>query len=697
MGDSITDQRLRILFVSQQYPCETGSEGIGTYVKVTAQALCKGGHEVHVLSTGMFNNTRHYVEGGVHIHRIKQIHIKGLYQFTRLLHMTRTIERLLNAFSNYFGYRKLKICFDVIEYPDWHAEGLIFSFLKPAPLVAHLHTHLPLIVRHNKEKETIDTRLAEFLEKLAISRADIITSASSSLAKETSKCFGIDTERIVIIPNSIEPIPQKEWTDGLKKTKTHWVLFTGRLETLKNPQIVIDAAPIVLKEIRNVEFIFIGKDGDCAPSLRELSETLKVSNNIKFEGAKSYEQTWRYRQKSEICVVPSRYENFPFAVLEAMAAGKPVIASSVGGIKEIIRDNETGKLVRPDDVQGWANAMLELLKNPDVSLKIGQRARDEAQSRFSPTQVAKKRETIYFQAIKSYQKRRKPPLGVLTAGLSLKKPMFPWAVPKEINGVRIPQKWKEFITDVIIQEPWYHFYLRAAHQLLELIDEPVLSKKILDAGCTPAISVLLALLGAEVTILDISNEELRKAVAFAQKLGIRNKIHLVRADIFRMPFSRVFDITWNSGVIEHFEDPVKVIRCMSSTVHEGGKVGILVPNKWTLHTWLIRPILRSKGEFYWDYMGREKSYSQNRLSYLMKKAGLKVTKTSIANLRRSILDDCLIDKLKLNRPKSKRTLFYLINIVDWLEHAFPASYLFGFMVGAVGMVSEPMARDYSSS
>ncbi|MDD5530056.1 MAG: class I SAM-dependent methyltransferase [bacterium] len=263
---------------------------------------------------------------------------------------------------------------------------------------------------------------------------------------------------------------------------------------------------------------------------------------------------------------------------------------------------------------------------------------------------------------------------------------FQWDISPKINNGRISQEWKKFILEMITEEPCNHFYLRTAYQILDLIDEPLVGKKILDAGCTPVVSLLFAFLGAEVTMLDISKGEMKRAYDLARSLGIQNRINFITADIFHLPFNKVFDITLNNGVIEHFDNLVDVIQCMKTSVHTNGKICLLVPNKWTFHTFLFRPLARHRRNYYWDYMGREKSYTPYQLGCLMNRAGLRVKKTNTANLRRNFIDDYLILKFNLNKSKNKKLLFNLINKMDMLENNSSFPKYFGFMTGAIGIL-----------
>jgi len=115
-----------------------------------------------------------------------------------------------------------------------------------------------------------------------------------------------------------------------------------------------------------------------------------------------------------------------------------------------------------------------------------------------------------------------------------------------------------------------------------------------------------------------------------------------------------------------------------------GVVIALVPNRWTPHSVWIRERLRKERKgYYWDFMGRERSYSKNQLAKLFWDAGIFVNAISAANLRRTVLDDSLLLP-PLDRMIIRGFLVRLMRWIDHLEYSLPFLSYFGFMVGAMG-------------
>jgi glycosyltransferase involved in cell wall biosynthesis len=208
--------------------------------------------------------------------------------------------------------------------------------------------------------------------------------------------------RVEVVPNFIEgirnqPAPTAASGElGIRKTDGD-VLFVGRLVEEKGIGDFVEAA----KRLPEIPFTVIG-DG----SLRARFDIRDSRfDHITWYGALSPEETTQHIARAAIVVVPSRwYENAPYVVLEAMAAGVPVIASSIGGLPELVRDGETGVLVPPRDSDTLAKTIDALYHDGTKRWEFGQRARAIAAAEYGPERHYQRLMGVYTNLV-SEQRR----------------------------------------------------------------------------------------------------------------------------------------------------------------------------------------------------------------------------------------------------------------------------------------------------
>ena len=158
----------------------------------------------------------------------------------------------------------------------------------------------------------------------------------------------------------------------------------ARLVWFKGLHILIAAMPNILKAKPNTTLIIIG-DGPLRADLETQARDLKVDQNVLFLGERS--DVIELLSVLDIFVLPSVSEGMPITILEAMVAAKPVVATKVGGIPELIRDGETGFLVPSDEPVSLALATIKLLGDPALRQKMGELAKQRVKNEFSATKM----------------------------------------------------------------------------------------------------------------------------------------------------------------------------------------------------------------------------------------------------------------------------------------------------------------------
>jgi glycosyltransferase involved in cell wall biosynthesis len=216
------------------------------------------------------------------------------------------------------------------------------------------------------------------------SRVDRFIAPSRFLAGKLVE-GGIDPARIRVIPNFVD---MESLETGREED---YYLYFGRLSYEKGIDLLIRAAG----EVGEGNLKIVG-DGPVRKELEDLAASLG-NGSIEFLGFRSGDELKGLLRGAQFIVVPSRwYENLPFSVMEAMAAGKPVVASSVGGIPEMVLGGETGLLFPLGDKDLLASHLERLLTEPSLRKEMGARARERAEMLYGS-------ENHYDQIMKLYE------------------------------------------------------------------------------------------------------------------------------------------------------------------------------------------------------------------------------------------------------------------------------------------------------
>ena len=390
---------MRILFLSAEYPPETGWGGIGSYVKCIASGLVGRGHEVHVLSCAPAQQHRDYADRAVHVHRRRLFKVRGAYR----VRLPLTLHRLAAGISTFTWARRLGVPFDVVEYPEWNGEGWLFALLRRTPTVAHLHTPLSVMIRHCGDATTMDIQLASYIERFSVLRADNVTSPSNLLADEVAAEGWNVEEGIRVVPY---PVDWQTWAEIPPASQAPPVVqFVGRIEPRKAPEVLVHAMTILRHEIPEAAARFAGK---YLPDSSGVFPAMPWSDEKNFEGCSFVGQMPRVELGASLtaCRVvaqPSLFENFSLAALESMAAGRAVVVTSTAGIAPFVTANRCGEVVPPRDAAALAQALKPYLSDPQYAAQTGGRARDAVRRELTPGRIAALREKVYASAVDSFR------------------------------------------------------------------------------------------------------------------------------------------------------------------------------------------------------------------------------------------------------------------------------------------------------
>jgi glycogen synthase len=392
---------MRVLLASREYPPETGWGGVGSYSHALAHALASAGCEVHVVSC-VEGPERVCAAGGVTVHRAP-LPARRWPEWRLRSRFPQVEERLLLARGVAAVARRLKP--DVVEAPDWMAEGLLSGLRSRIPLVVHLHSPLDLVSSHRRTAPTHDTRLAGSLERLTVCRADAVTAADPEVLRWPNgrRWTHRHVTRIPppmaadLVAGSAAGGPQA----GHREATRPLVAMVGRLDELKAPEILIDALKLLKDKVPGLRAVLAGTaNNDEAPGGGNygswIERTAKRGGlDVELTGQLPRKDVLELFRSARLVVVPSRYESFSMTALEAIACTTPVIVSSSCGIASWLSPLGSGWVVRPGDPAALALAMKPLLDDEASAHAAGVAGAALVMKEFAPATIARARKALY--------------------------------------------------------------------------------------------------------------------------------------------------------------------------------------------------------------------------------------------------------------------------------------------------------------
>ena len=173
--------------------------------------------------------------------------------------------------------------------------------------------------------------------------------------------------------------------------------IVARLTPIKNHYLFLDSAKIVLQSYKNAVFLIVG-DGELRQHLEEYAKSLGISDHVLFLGFRRDAPV--IYADLDIVVLSSLNEGLPVTVIEGMASGKPIVATNVGGVAELLDDGKYGIIVPSSNPEELAKGMLEILNSPDKAKKMGELGRQSAMSKYSIDILTQNVINLYKQLLK---------------------------------------------------------------------------------------------------------------------------------------------------------------------------------------------------------------------------------------------------------------------------------------------------------
>jgi len=254
--------------------------------------------------------------------------------------------------------------------------------------------------------QTIDIRRTRWhwlyrLIERSLARITDVTVSVSELDRQRMVQWGIPHHKIVTIPNGIDLADFEGPVDvgGLRREleldeDRPLVMQVGRLSAQKNPLAFVEGAARVVRECSDAQFALIG-EGPLTEAVTAQIRALELDGHVHVLGWR--EKAFRLIAAADVVSLTSHWEGLPYALLEAMAWSRPVVATAVNGCPEIVVDGVTGFLVPPCNTAVWAERVLGLLNEPAKAAAMGQRGRERVEERFSLQGMTARVEQLYLE------------------------------------------------------------------------------------------------------------------------------------------------------------------------------------------------------------------------------------------------------------------------------------------------------------
>ncbi len=371
---------MKVCLLTHAYP-RFPNDTTAPFVESTAETLQKLGVDVTVLTPDTPEFSRTQADHSVNLQAYQ-------YFFPRHLQRLGYSNTLVNdcELKRYvyllFPFMFLSSIFHLFRLHRKHRFNLVHAFwLLPNGFIGAVVSKLfniPLMIALRGSDIFISKQnpIFRFMARWALKNATMVTSVTPAFFPDLED-FGVPPEKMRLIPNGshpdLFPAPGHSKCVALQQhlliPDENLIVFAlGRIVLKKGFDILIKSLPLVKEKVPHITLI-IGGDGTDLDRLKTLAKELGVSNCIRFTGTISRDEVPNYFHLCDIFGLPAVYDpkgnvdGCPNVILEAMACGKPVVASDISGIPVIVKDGETGILVEEKNVEALAAALITLLKD----------------------------------------------------------------------------------------------------------------------------------------------------------------------------------------------------------------------------------------------------------------------------------------------------------------------------------------------
>jgi len=420
----MNQRKIGLLVINGPLPPPYG--GVATYLAHTLPYLAERGFEVHTIIDRPLLLSGQYTEferAGVYIHYGGSTRLSKTWQIVRCLPLwistllktgvgVSTLLKALKSIATWMEVSERVIrdhSIDIVHAYDYPwAQGFVAAYLAKKYKKKYVQTVFGEVVPHRDElihHDELGERFKGF-SRHVLSQSDLILSVSKHCAQEVGY-VGLDPEQVKVTYYGIDtnrfhpdvdarPIRSEHRLDGKRV-----VLFLGQVRSRKGPQVLLEAAPAILRRVPNTVFLIVGPDFGIAEILLARAKELGISSKFLLLGPKPDEMLPGFFAACDVFVFPSctPIECLGLSMVQAMACGKPVVGSNINGIPEVIVDGSTGFLVGVNNSGELAEKVSLLLEDSVLHTRMGKLGRQRAIERFDRDRLARQLVNLYKELV----------------------------------------------------------------------------------------------------------------------------------------------------------------------------------------------------------------------------------------------------------------------------------------------------------
>lgn len=361
--------------------------GLGAHVLALTQAQAQRGHDVTVITQAEQGD----VGSNFNFNGVEVIRVANHYPEAQMVH-----EKFANwvhgfALASQTACELMSRKPEVVHGHDWIAASQLIVTAKRFSVPSVLTVHATEFGRHNGWLTSRLSQLVYANERRAVKSADSVIVCSQYMTHEIRSGYGVEPKNLNVIANAVSPllsVPQRT----VNNSENIVVGFIGRLEWEKGVHHIIDAMELINDE--RVKLEIVGSGSQLA-NLQEKVQRKRLGDRVSFLGHIEDHDRVDVVQSWNMAVIPSSYEPFGIVALELGQVGVPIIASQVGGLRDIISSSDFGYLIGEISGGSIARGIESIVSNQILAIERADRLRSRVETEFTWETVVDLTDSVY--------------------------------------------------------------------------------------------------------------------------------------------------------------------------------------------------------------------------------------------------------------------------------------------------------------